>query len=165
MTKFESYHPIFTAHLELDWLTTTSLGQITQLLNGRTIANVRLDGEYNASRTADLVNDDMRQIMQSQALIWAVKDKQTQVLLGIFAITNLANNEPQFNFIFEVGIAPDFISELFDHMIQFTFKELKQYSISLLLNNNQHNLMSIIKTLGFSQIAKSAKSSRFQLFQ
>lgn len=125
MAQFERYHPIMTAHYQLDWLTQFKLTDINRL---RQLSNT---GE-TVVETANYVNRQMSTIMQNQALIWGIQDKTSQQFNGIIGLSKLTDKPREATLV--LTLTPDadarqVVSELVEHTVAFADKELHRSTL------------------------------------
>lgn len=122
MAQFEKYHPILTAHFQLDWLTRFRVNAINELR----IKNGHHEGIVE---TADFVNRQMSQIMKANALVWGIGDRESDNFLGLFGFHPIDLTNQTGEIVLELSdksqSAGNFIfTELLPHMMAFANEEL-----------------------------------------
>lgn len=120
MAQFEKYHPILTAHFQLDWLTQFRVNAINAQRNASGHSESML-------ATADFVNRQMSEIMKDNALVWGIGDRNTDDFLGVFGFQAIDQKNGTANVVLELtDVAPvDLIfNELVTHMLAFADEEL-----------------------------------------
>ncbi|WP_125768012.1 hypothetical protein [Lapidilactobacillus wuchangensis] len=91
MEQFEKYHPLLTEHYTLDWLTTTSLKEVHQLLP-------KISSSYawqNFSQSAQFLNQTMLTIMRNQQLVWGITRRSENTLVGVASLTHFTSEQVQ----------------------------------------------------------------------
>ncbi|WP_179396143.1 GNAT family N-acetyltransferase [Lacticaseibacillus absianus] len=83
MPHFEKYHPLLSAHYQLDWLTLYRLKDVARLRQDPLQAAVSgraVDDSIEA--TARYVNRAMRLVMADESLLYGIGDRQSKAFLG-----------------------------------------------------------------------------------
>lgn len=83
MSAFEGLRPIITEHFYLDWLSHFKLKDIFDFQKIK-------DSRITIAITSDFINATMKDIMQQQALVWGVQDKQNHQFIGMVGLANLS---------------------------------------------------------------------------
>jgi ribosomal-protein-alanine N-acetyltransferase len=154
MNKFELYHPIFTDHFALDWLTHSKVLDIYKLRHDTEIAK-HSGREIDATieDTTTYVNQMMRLIMNNKALIWGISTKVEREFLGTFCIWDFDSSTGTASIRFEIlrdqqrkGI----MQEVLTRMTVFSFEELglKQLRATVLKENSA--TCALLDRAGFS---------------
>jgi RimJ/RimL family protein N-acetyltransferase len=86
MKTFEGLRPIITEHFYLDWLSHFKLKDVFAF---QQISNPSI----TITITSNFINATMKDIMQRQALVWGVQDKQSQQFIGIVGLANLNHHK------------------------------------------------------------------------
>lgn len=159
MQKFELYHPIYTDHFVLDWLTTSKLRDVYMLRNNAEVAAASgRDLDDTLKETTDYVNNMMRLVMNNQSLMWSVSDKESHQFLGTFCIWNFNDDKTSAEVGFE--ILPDqqnhgIMHEVLIRMISFAFDELELTDVRGLTLPNNEVSQHLLKKAGFQLEADS----------
>lgn len=143
MAQFERYHPIMTAHYQLDWLTQFKLTDINQLRQ-------QTNAGETVVETADYVNRQMSTVMQNEALIWGIQDKARQQFNGIIGLTQLNDTPDTATLLLDLtpdADAAQVVRELGDHTAAFADKELHRQT---LISSADDPLKSLLIQNGFS---------------
>lgn len=124
MAKFEMYHPIYTEHYQLDWLTQSKVKDINALRRKR-------HPNESMIQTANDVNRQMSVIMHDQKLIWGIEDKQ-QRFLGIAALSPQDDSWNKAQLSLELLASnPQLASELETHFKAFSQNEFGSQSLTV----------------------------------
>lgn len=132
MSQFEKYHPILTAHFELDWLTQFRVNGINQLRrqNGH---------DESMIETAEYVNRQMSAIMKDQALIWGIGRQNKDVFIGLFGFNLINRSQSTAQLVLEITHHADkarLFEELIPHMMTFAKAELQLTHLTVTSHNN-----------------------------
>lgn len=154
MNKFELYHPIFTDHFLLDWLTMSKVKDVFELRNDAVIAEQSgRQIDQSIEETTKYVNNMMRLVMNNEALIWGISTKENRDFLGIFCIWNFDRDEKSVSIRFEIlrdqqrkGV----MQEVLTRMTIFCFEELGLRKIKATLLKDNVATSSLLDRAGFS---------------
>lgn len=154
MNKFELYHPIFTDHFLLDWLTMSKVKDIFELRHDAVIAEQSgRQIDPTIEETTKYVNSMMRLVMNNEALIWGISTKENREFLGSFCIWNFDKDEQSVSIRFEIlrdqqrqGI----MQEVLTRMTIFCFEELGLNKIKATLLKDNVATSSLLDRAGFS---------------
>lgn len=173
MKRFERYHPLMTPHYTLDWLTTFSVKDIFALRQDKTLAQQNHRSfDTELTKTVHYVNGVMRQVMNDQALIWGIRDRQTNDFVGIFELRHFNVLEKSAELHFE--LLPHYqkqqvIPDILTYMNHFAFEELQLHRLKAILYQDQDNLKQLLTANGFKlcedlAVLSSDKTAKLAIF-
>ncbi|WP_125706173.1 GNAT family N-acetyltransferase [Lacticaseibacillus daqingensis] len=136
MAHFEKYHPLLSAHYQLDWLTLYRLKDIYRLrqdvdqaaLSGRTV-------DHSIEATAHYVNEAMRFVMADNSLLYGIGDRQSKAFLGSICLWRFdsAMTEAQLRFEVLPETPAAVMAEILPRVAGFAFFELGLSTLYVLL--------------------------------
>ncbi|CAJ1230373.1 GNAT family N-acetyltransferase [Lactiplantibacillus xiangfangensis] len=146
MSQFEKYHPILTEHYAFDWLTKARAIDVFHLYEEMA------DQPITMPATATKINQTMREIFRDQKLVWGVTDRINGHFVGQagFDPIDLANKEATIS----VTVTPDnaqdhVLHELYQRLVTFGLAELKLTTLTVHLEQPDHQCEQILTDLGF----------------
>ncbi len=87
MAIFEKYHPIMSAHYTMDWLTTFKAKDVLVMRQNVEIALAQgRPVDTGIADTAHFINRAMALVMGNKALLYGIRDRKTDELVGTFGI-------------------------------------------------------------------------------
>lgn len=87
MAIFEKYHPIMSVHYTMDWLTLFKAKDILAMRQNLEIAQAQgRPVDKTIADTAHFVNRAMALVMGNQALLYGVRDRATDELVGTIGL-------------------------------------------------------------------------------
>ncbi|WP_262315911.1 GNAT family N-acetyltransferase [Lacticaseibacillus parakribbianus] len=132
MAHFEKYHPLLSAHYQLDWLTLFRLKDVHALradavqaaLSGREV-------DTSIEATARYVNRSMQLVMGDQALLYGIGDRTTGAFLGSICLWNFneAKTTAQLRFEALATTPAAVMAEVLPRVAGFAFFELGLQSL------------------------------------
>ncbi|KRO16261.1 GNAT family N-acetyltransferase [Lacticaseibacillus saniviri] len=167
MAIFEKYHPIMSAHYTLDWLTTFTVKEVFALRHDATIAQQSgREVDTDLTATVHYINRSMHLVMSNQALLYGIKDRETNQFLGSFCIWNFDQDLSQAQIRFE--LLPEVqhqgvMSEVLARMVEFAFVELGLNQLVAELPAPNSALTSLLLANHFEQIAIHDGATQYRL--
>lgn len=151
MPGFEKYHPVLTNHTRLDWLTTSSIKDVHELLVSDNIKTTQYENLHpeNILATVNLVSGIMREIMNDNQLTWGISDHHKN-LVGIISILDVNNPESIGTISFIIN-HPEFIEEVLDRVIDFSKNHFSLTKLNLSIKANS-DIAHLLESIGFNQI-------------
>lgn len=91
---FEKYHPIMSVHYTMDWLTLFKAKDVLTMRQNQEIATAQgRPVDKNIADTAHFVNRAMALVMGNQALLYGIRDRQTDELTGTFGFYGFSTDK------------------------------------------------------------------------
>lgn len=87
MAIFEKYHPIMSVHYTMDWLTLFKAKDVLTMRQNLEIAKAQARPvDKTIGDTAHFINRAMALVMGNKALLYGIRDRQSDELVGTFGL-------------------------------------------------------------------------------
>lgn len=157
MKKFESYHPLTTPHLTMDWLNMFSVKQLQ-----------KLNPNDSMEQVVFITQKKIQQVMANISLVYGIKHHEKDDFLGEVGLLNYAKDENSMEFFQDIlpsNTRLEILDEILNYLIEFAFVELKLSYLYANCPTQDAEVCEILEQHGFAKTIQTNNNVYYRLYQ